>query len=243
VFFERSFLKSFANDGATVPKSRNKFMKWLRDELGMDFHPDNLKLKSVTRLPNNHEKQQVAPLTPRHILMWSQCLEVIGLFHHAIAFSWHLLINSAVRPKHLFASKVRLAGTRFEGICQLSRQRIAGRRRSYWWSAPTTAFDGTDLREFFETICEATGHLEDESMPLILAFLPPRSSLDKVTSLGDTIMTRSSFLRHSLFLLKARKIPTRLIESIEGLYATRRILPTLADIARLTPDQKLDVST
>jgi hypothetical protein len=92
-------------------------------------------------------------------------------------------------------------------------------------------------------MCETTGHLEDEAMPLLPAFLPPRSSLDKVTSFGYTITTRSSFLRRSLFLLKARKIPTKLIESIEGLYATRRILPTVADIARPTPDQKLGVST
>jgi hypothetical protein len=46
-------------------------------------------------------------------------------------------------------------------------------------------------------------------------------------------MTRSSFSRHSPFLLKARETATRLIESIKGVYATRRILPTLADIARL----------
>jgi hypothetical protein len=62
-------------------------------------------------------------------------------------------------------------------------------------------------------------------MPLILAFLPPGSPLDKVTILGDTIMTRPSFLEALILLLKVRKRATSLIELIEGLCATRRILP------------------
>jgi hypothetical protein len=96
---------------------------------------------------------------------------------------------------------------------------------------------GRTLVQFLKTICEETGHLEDVSIPKPPALLPPRSSSDKVTNLGDTIMTRSSFSRHSPFLLKANEIATRIIESLKGLYATSRTLPTLAHTARLTPGQ------
>jgi hypothetical protein len=120
--FHSNNLKSLANNDAKVPKRRNRAMKWLGEELETDFHPDNLKLNSVMRLPNNHEEKQVATLIQRQIPTWSQCLEVVGMLHQAIAFIWHWLINSAVRPKRLFASKVRTACTRFVGICQLSEQ-------------------------------------------------------------------------------------------------------------------------
>jgi hypothetical protein len=60
---------------------------------------------------------------------------------------------------------------------------------AYWWSAPTTMFEGTDLRPIFESRCKATGHLDDEATPLLPASLPPRSSLDRVTSFGYKIMT------------------------------------------------------
>jgi hypothetical protein len=39
-------------------------------------------------------------------------------------------------------------------------------------------------------MCEATGQLEDETMPLFPAFFPPKSSLDKVTRFGAKIMER-----------------------------------------------------
>jgi hypothetical protein len=71
--------------------------------------------------------------------------------------------------------------------------------------------------------------------------IPDRVGLGQLQSFStQEVMPRAKFLRLSAELFREMNIGSADIDDIKGLYCARRILPTLADLARYEPSERLD---
>ena len=216
-------------------------MTWLAAYLGIPFHAKDVKLKKAGRISEGHESRQVAPL---RVAMWrllESMLKDMNEFRKTLAFFWVMMVVSVVRPKHLQSSVVHVCGFRFEGHCTMSKGRIDGRRRPFWWAASTIGLSGANLADTWAEV-QAVAGAGSSRRPFIMPdFLPPRASLSEVSGFADVPMPRARILAFSNELFHYKQVPRALLDDISGLYAGRRVLPTVADVAQCNPSERLDV--
>ena len=74
-------------------------------------------------------------------------------------------------------------------------------------------------------------------------FGPDRVAIDKAAFFKKDPMPRHRIIRFTAEILRAEGVEEMLWSQVEGLYSARRVLPTLADVSRYDPDERLDIGS
>ena len=241
VLSEQIFLRSFESRGATVPKSKLRVLLWAAKRVGIPFNSDAISVRDAARVPDTHVETQIPELQPRLWFVFERMLKDKSVFVVAIALYWVFLVITVLRPKHLQMSRIVFLAGRIQGEVEKGKSRVQGKRRPFSWAAPRQGLSQLDLEEAYTRVASLSGCGTLEKPGLLLDFLPARVSLKEVTHFAETPMPRGKILRYTGEALRKWRVSEELIQTIQGLYAARRTLPTIGDLVRLTPEQRLDL--
>jgi len=197
-------------------------------------------VKEATRTSATHVEKQVPPM---RISMWA-VFSVLATSRNSvvkgIALFWMLVLSGVLRPGHLQRSKLqRLLPRSVEGWCVAGKKRTDGKRRSFTWRAPRTSILGTDIGE-------AAFNFAREISDVFTFFLPdtaPKGSGLEAKSWSSVPMDQGKIKKLTFKILTAVGIPEDNQKQLRGLYAARRVLPTLAHRLKFSKGERLDVGS
>ena len=164
-----------------------------------------------------------------------------NIFAASLAFFSVLIITSVLRPKHVQRSRIFIDNDAICGYCIKGKARVRGNQKPFFWGATRFGLSGRDLVEDMRRICKATGAANEERNFVLPDFLPERSDWSSATSFSNVMMPLQKARRLIALLLRAYGASQEAIDQLFGLYAFRRILPTLAHKSDFSTEERLDV--
>ena len=141
-----------------------------------------------------------------------------------------------MQRSRLFADKGAIGG-----YCIKGKSNVRRNQKPFYWAASEKSLSGRSLVKDMERICNATG-AASENKPFVLPdFLPSRSDWSSATNFSAEAMPLQKARRLMALMLRVYGATQEAIDELFGLYAFRRILPTLAHQSNFTTEERLDV--
>ena len=199
------------------------------------------RVKRFCDAPATHSPVSVPPAT---IMIWLMLENMIGsenIYVATLAFFSVLIITSVLRPKHVQRSRLFLDKGAIGGYCIKGKSNVRRNQKPFYWAASEKSLSGRKLDEDLKRICMATG-AASEAKPFVLPdFLPARSDWSSARSFSGEPMPLQKARRLIALMLRVYGASQEAIDMLFGLYAFRRILPTLAHQSNFSTEERLDV--
>ena len=237
------WLHSLRARGPTVPRSAYNSLKWLQVNFGASFHVEVPSVKDAAKEPSLHEPVQATPLSVKVWLFLEAALTHRNPFVTWLAATWFLIINGVLRFIHVQRSHIyKLTDVGIFGHCSLGKSKRGGRRRPFRWVAVRHTPHGTDLGAIFQSMVGSVPQDGDNPKWLLSDFGPSRVPLKEVNTVMGRAMSLGRFhsFSHQFWMhapLSLENSEARCITS----YSARRNLPSLAQGARFTIDERIYV--
>ena len=239
------WLRSLRAKGPTAARGAFAALKWLQRHVGAPFHTASEEVASYGVDAPEHEE---IPASPMSVALWVLLEQVLGSANAGDPFKllsacWIFLLVGCVRFKHLQQSRlIECYADGLEFLCAKGKARVRGAQRPFRWRMPRFGITGIDLFKVWSKLLR-TAFEDLKGVGFVLPdFRPKRVPLERVTGLAEGPMPRWKFTRLSTAMFKQlgvtyvhRGKPSALT------YASRRVLPTLADIAGFRPREMLAI--
>ena len=237
----RTFLGRFKQNGATVPRKHFDSFRWLEMNIGLAACSSLERVKRFCDVPETHSSVSVPPAKPQIWLMLENMIGSENIFVATLAFFSVLIIISVLRPKHVQRSRLFLDKGAIGGYCIKGKSNIRRNQKPFFWAASSKSLSGRKIDEDLKRICEATG-AASEAKPFVLPdLLPPRSDWSSATAFSSEPMPLQKARKLIALMLRAYGASQEAIDELFGLYAFRRILPTLVHQSNFSTEERLDV--
>ena len=162
-------------------------------------------------------------------------------FVSALSLSWVLLIQGVTRFAHLQRSTYLGEEASYLKLQASSgKEKCEGARKPMIWSVPKTMLNGEALTPLIEEYLEERGKAYDESEFWLPDFEPRYCDLGKAASLAPHRMSIQRFQRLTTELFKTKGVNGEQINTFST-YSARRILPTIADAANMSPTERINI--
>ena len=209
--------------------------------LGVDFHSSSDRVRGQSAVPQCHTESQAKPLTLAVLLGLESLVGSRNQAVSALALTWLLLTYAVLRFAHLQRSVIaRVLDNGIAARASLGKRRSQGRRRPFEWRAPRLGATGLDLGAAVHE--QLARSFSDQAHPgfFLPDFSPPRSTLQTASGFSARPMSLGRFSRLSQHMFQ--QAPFCLSDMDAALltsYSARRVLPTIAELARFDPHEML----
>ena len=223
----RCFLKIYTACGSTVPKTRLFELRWLERNIGLRACTELERVRAAVEPEIAKDPQQARPL---NIADWEQMeklLDSANPYVRGLLLFWILVILGVMRPRHLQRSAFNLddaiIGRAFRG-----KKRVSGKAAALWWSAPDIGVTGIVIRRCLARhLCEA--RCGTDVRPFLLPdFAPSRADYSQAVAFTDVPMPLAKVRRLSMLALRSAGLPQEMLDTVDGFYSGRRLLPSCA---------------
>ena len=235
------WLRSLQERGPTAPHGAYATLKWVEKKLGFDFHSSSDRVRGQSAVPQCHTESQAKPLTLSIILGLES---LVGSQNHAVgalALTWLLLTYAVLRFAHLQRSVIlRVLDNGIAAKASLGKRRSQGRRRPFEWRAPRWGVTGCDLGSAVHQHLARNFGGEVQPGFFLSDFSPPRCTLQTATGFSTKSMSLGRFSRLSQHMFQQAPFGLSAMDAaLLTSYSARRVLPTIAELARLDPHEML----
>jgi hypothetical protein len=250
------FLASRREYGVTSEKRALTNLRWASKSLGLGLPVGDIVLHAGSEA-RIREVSQATPLDPRALTMLDMCLRSSSPFVVWLAAIWTIIWSGTLR----FAHVQRAVGLRLDGEVMYAKvlrgkSRRGGVRRPFYIVVPRYSLAGTDVGAVLERALLAALPLDCQSVReeqlrctwLLYDFGPARAPLDALCSVEPRAMPLARFHRLSrqMFARFGHSPPGA--RGAEGCaltwvtsYSARRVSPTIADVLKFPPGDRLKV--
>ena len=224
---------------ATVSQNHHRRLSWIGIHFELPWDLNSKSIVDAASVRSSHVESQISPM---RISMWAilALLSTSGnIIVKGVALFWIIIIQGVIRPKHLQCSKIIcLHPHSIEGKASLGKVKTFGRRRPFAWRCPREDILSTDMGSRAMEFLQHSGESDRE-------FFMPDTSPDGVgfngKSFKNSPMSQSKLKQLTFCILEAVGISPQTIAQLNGFYAGRRLLPTLAHRLKFQPGERLDV--
>ena len=232
------FFDSLKRNGATAAKGKFNALRWLSKHLEIDLQLESQAVKDATNIPASHIERQVPPMRISFWAIFTILASAGNQVVRGVALFWLLVLAGVLRPAHVQRSSlVRLFPQCIEGLCRANKKRVDGKRRAFSWRAPRMSLLGTDVGraafEFAAQASEGRSYFLPDTWPIGIGL--------EATEWADRPMTQSKIKSLTTKIFGVLGVPERCQKQLKGLYAARRVLPTLAHRLKFGKGERLDV--
>jgi hypothetical protein len=235
------WLKSLKSKGKTAPRGALSSLKRACALLGVEMELDCKVVKSQTLCA---KAQLEIPAVPFRIKVWMLIeheAKSSNSFVSALALSWLLLIQGVTRFAHLQRSAYLGEETSYLKFQASSgKERCEGARKPMIWSVPKLMLNGEVLTPLVDEFLEERGKAYEEAEFWLPDFEPRYCDLEKVANLAPHRMGIQRFQRLTAELFKAKGVDIEQVNTFST-YSARRILPTIADAASMSPTERINI--
>ena len=226
--------------GATAARGKFNSLNWLTRHLELDMPLESAMVKDATRTSASHVEKQVPPM---RISLWA-VFTVLSTAENSVIKGVSLfrmmVLSGVLRPAHLQRSIFkRLLPRSIEGCCVAGKKKTDGKRRAFTWRAPRISILGSDIGK-------AAFDFAEEFSAGSNFFLPdtaPKGSGLEAMSWLSVPMDQGKIKKLAFKILLAVGVPEENTKQLRGLYAARRVLPTLAHRLKFSKGERLDVGS
>lgn len=235
------WLSSLKERGPTAPHGAFTTLQWLEKKLGINFHTSSDRVRGQSAVPQSHLETQAVPLSLKLILGLES---LVGSRNHAVsalALTWLLLTFAVLRFAHLQRSVIlRVLDNSIAAKASLGKRRTQGRRRPFEWRAPRWGIAGGDLgAAVHEQLARSFGGQAQPGF-FLPDFSPPRCHVHTATGFSAKPMSLGRFSRLSQQMFQQAPFHLSDVEACTlTSYSARRVLPTVAELARFDPHEML----
>ena len=236
------FVKLGRAHGPTASKSRLSGLSWIARNFELPWRIDAELVKNQSKVSADHEEHQAVLLAPR---VW-HCLELASCSSndvvHVVSMVWLLLILGCVRFAHAQRSCVSNWCEDFvEFLAAKGKSKDRGHRRPFRWQAPLTAITGVDLSSALVRFLEVTRN--GPTRPFLMPDTHPRTrKIASIVGFVNRPMAAAKFIAITRSMLAAKPFCMDMSSSkCVTTYSARRVLPSIADMARVSTEDALAV--
>jgi hypothetical protein len=216
-------------------------LKWLEKKLGIDFHTSCDRVRGQSAVPQNHVESQATPLTLKMIIGLESLLSSRNHAVSGLALTWILLTFAVLRFAHLRRSVIsRVLDNGIAATASLGKRRTQGRCRPFEWRAPRWGATGCDIgAAVHEQLARSFG-VSPQPRFFLPDILPSSCTLQNATGFSARSMSLGGFSRLSQHLFQQPPFSFTAMEAAAVTsYSARRVLPTIAELARFDPHEML----
>ena len=130
-----------------------------------------------------------------------------------------------------------------EGHVSHGKRKIKGHQRPYYWSAGRQFLGGIDLGAKLLAAMRMTGLGHASARGLLPDFGPARVKFANLRTIQKSLMPHARISALSSAMFRAAGASPAQLETLEGLYAARHVLPTLGDAVRLEDTDRLSLGS
>ena len=235
------WLKKLKENGKTAPRGALTALKMVCGLLGLDLALEDKVVRAQTLCARAQEEIPAEPFRVKVWLLFEKELWSDNGFVRALSLAWVLLITGVMRFAHLQRS--RYVDTKENVVtfkATSGKAKCEGVRKPMWWCAPRLLADGGDLLSHVSKYLAERGDVFSEADFWLPNFTPNRAQLDGVSGLGTSRMTIHKFQKLTAEFLTAKGVPKEQVDQFTT-YSARRVLPTVADAANMTPTERINV--
>ena len=237
------WLRTLRPRGPTASQGAFRGLRWLETHVGLVFHTSSPQVKGQGVADTAHRERQATPMPVRVWAFLEHAATSDNAFVSAIALTWLIMIVGCLRFAHVQRSRIEeVTDIMIRGVASRGKGRSQGKRRPFPWSAPAVGMSGVRIGAGLQSYLRRAAAGQPTPQFILFDFLPARTPLSSVTSFSPSAMTYPRFLQFSKTLFEAG--PLRLSgPEIVGIttYSARRVLPSIADAARLSVTERLAV--
>jgi hypothetical protein len=235
------WLKKLKQNGKTAPRGALTSLKMVCGLLGVNLNLEDKVIRAQTLCARAQDELQAEPFKVKVWLLFEREMWSDNGFVRALSLAWVLLITGVMRFAHLQRSKyidtnenvIKFKATSGKAKCE-------GVRKPLMWCAPRLLVDGGDLLGHVTRYLGERGKAFEKADFWLPNFTPSRARLDGVSRLGTTRMTIQKFQKLTAEFLTAKGVPKEQVDQFST-YSARRVLPTVADAANMTPTERVNV--
>ena len=224
---------------ATVAKGRHRALSWLNKQFEIGMSLESKMVVGAAAVRSTHVEQQVSPMRLSLWALLDRLCFSCNMVVRGIALFWIGVIQAVLRPIHLQRARIlpELPES-VEGVTQLGKSRVRGKRRPFSWRMPRVGISGTDIGgqmlDFF-------GQSGNQGRNFFLPDISPHDAGLQAKAWTDLPMQQSKIRNLTDKILATLGVPPTVAAQLRGFYSGRRLLPTLAHRARMKVGERLDV--
>ena len=238
----RLYLHEQRSKGVSVPKQQLGELRALQQCFGFSWELDELDAATISSFTAALKQADVIPLK-----LWIQfedfAMNATNKFVQLLSAIWILLAIGGVRFAHLQRSRVfQIKPAYVVFFCALGKSKQQGQRRPYYWAVPRQALRARFIQVILDIIATVPMVRQEgeESTFWLLPDFGPTGSLDTLSTFKNVPMSISRFHQFSRDLIMRMDFADRKELAVTtSTYSARRLLPTLADIVRCPPDDRI----
>ena len=235
------WLRSLREHGPTAPQGAYNTLKWLERKVGMCFHCCLPLVRDQAAVPQSHIETQATPLLLSVILGLEWLLSSQNDAVKALALTWLMLTFAVLRFAHLQRSTIlEVMEHGIAARASLGKRRTQGRRRPFEWRAPRKGITNVDLGVAVHAFLKRAFVSASPQSFFLPDFLPKRCGLESATGFAGRAMSIGRFARLSQHMFQQPPFSmSQMDSSALTSYSARRVLPTIAELARFDPHELL----
>ena len=235
------FCDDLKKRGATAARGRLAALAWIERHLEVQLGTNASWVRTSAAVHAEHEEKQIPPL---RISMWViLCLlsESKNTVVQGLGLFWMLILGGVLRPCHLQRSRIiKLWPNSIQGKASAGKTKHGGKRRAFEWRAARQSLIGSDMGKAVMSFRRLTG-ADLHDLPFVLPDVAPFGAGLEAKSWTAEPMPQGKILALTMKALEAVGVPPETAAQLKGLYAARRVLPTLAHRMGFTEPERLDV--
>ena len=227
-FMVMEFLHERCSDKPTKAKSYFNSLRWLEMRIGLKACTDLQDVRRASDPPPEHESHQEPPWILGIILLIEKGMASGNIFLALLCLLYCFLAISGIRPIHTQRLVIKLRKNFLEFTILHGKRQVRGRQTKVYLGCPFGGFSGASMHDLFTKLLELGFCTQDK--PFMMPDWEPRgANFDTATGFTTTPMglvkSRNQLMRY----LRARRIPTDIMETVSGNYGLRHVLATVAD--------------
>ena len=236
----RLYLHAQMERGSSVPKQQMEQLQWCAVQLGLKWTLEMIPAGASVSLPGPLKQATVMPLRVWHKLE-STATASKNLYVKLVCAVWALLVLGGVRFAHLQRSKIfGLKAGYAVFLCSMGKSRSGGSRRPFHWTVPLAGLRASFvsiITAAIETAPMAYRHSSSALFWILPDLICQGNDLGTATGFKPTPMKIGKFhaLTRNLLERDADEAIRKDAVSLSS-YSARRLMPTLADIAKVPPE-------
>ena len=237
----KMFLFDQQHKGPTVARSQRGNLLWMQKNFKINLYADDPTVEAAAAMGDCGELDQAIPLQPAELVALEFLATNENQFVATLACTWLILANVVLRFAHLQRSCILSVDKLWViALASLSKSKKAGKRRPFRWIMGRVEIrsNGDWFQRFLDITKVPIGEPKLDAKSWLLAdFGPKRANLAKVTQFEGKPMSIQRFHKFSIEMFSIVGL-----DSVDrSSYSARRMLPTVADILHLPPDQRVKV--
>ena len=223
----------------TVALGHFRALSWIATHFEVEWNLQSRVIKDAAAVKSCHVESQVSPMRVTMWLLLNLLSCSTNLIVRGCGLFWMLILHAVLRPAHLQRSRITCMHPQsIEGKVLLGKSKSFGRRRPFYWRCPRRDLLSSDLGERVAKFMHDSGNADRDF------FLPdtlPQGAGIHAKRFDTTAMAQSKIRQLTTCIFQILNVPEQIIAQLQGFYAARRVLPTLAHRLKLSVGERVDV--